>query len=77
MKGLGAGIAITGSGAATPSQVLTNDHLSQMVDTSDEWIQSRTGIRQRHLAAAGESLSELSAQAAAAALSMAGIAPDF
>ena len=75
MKGLGAGIAITGSGAATPSQVLTNDHLSQMVDTSDEWIQSRTGIRQRHLAAAGESLSELSAQAAAAALSMAGIAP--
>ena len=75
MKGLGAGIAITGSGAATPSQVLTNNHLSQMVDTSDEWIQSRTGIRQRHLAAAGESLSQLSAKAAAAALSMAGIAP--
>lgn len=75
MKGLEAGIAITGSGAATPSQVLTNDHLSQMVDTSDEWIESRTGIRRRHLAATGESLSELSAQAAAAALSMAGLAP--
>jgi 3-oxoacyl-[acyl-carrier-protein] synthase-3 len=75
LKGLGAGIAITGSGSATPSQVLTNDHLSQMVDTSDEWIQSRTGIRQRHLATAGESLSELSARAAAAALAMAEIAP--
>ena len=74
MKGLGAGIAITGSGSATPQQILTNDHLSQMVDTSDEWIRTRTGIRRRHVAAdSQESLSELSARAGTAALAMAGI----
>ena len=75
MKGLGAGIAITGSGSATPQQILTNDHLSQMVDTSDEWIRTRTGIRRRHVAAdSQESLSDLSARAGTAALAMAGIA---
>ena len=74
MKGLGAGIAILGSGSAAPRQILTNDHLSQMVETSDEWIRTRTGIERRHVAAdAQESLSELSAQAGKAALAMAGI----
>ena len=73
MKGLGAGITIAGSGSATPRQILTNDHLSQMVDTSDEWIRTRTGIQRRHVAGE-ESLSELSARAGKAALAMAGIA---
>lgn len=74
MKRLGAGIAITGSGSAAPTQVLTNYDLSQMVDTSDEWIRTRTGIHRRHLAPPDTSLREISAQAAAQALSMAGIA---
>ncbi|MGK7878353.1 MAG: beta-ketoacyl-ACP synthase III [Xenococcaceae cyanobacterium] len=73
MKRLGAGIAITGSGSATPAQVLENQDLSQIVETSDEWIRTRTGIRRRHLASASESVSELSAQAASSAIAMAGI----
>ena len=73
MKGLGAGIAIIGSGSATPTNVLSNAHLSQMVDTSDEWIQTRTGMKRRHLAPPGQSLAELSAQAAQEAISMAGL----
>lgn len=71
MRELGAGIAITGSGSARPDQVLNNDQLSQMVETSDEWIRTRTGISRRHLAGASQSLSELSAQAAQRALTMA------
>jgi 3-oxoacyl-[acyl-carrier-protein] synthase III len=74
LKGNGAGIAITGSGSATPAQVLNNDDLSRFVETSDEWIRSRTGITARHIAAPSESLSELSAQAAVKALAMAGLA---
>lgn len=73
MKGLGTGIAITGSGSATPTRILDNQDLSQIVETSDEWIQTRTGISRRHLAATTESLSELSAQAAAEAIAMAGL----
>ncbi|MEM8778521.1 MAG: beta-ketoacyl-ACP synthase III [Cyanobacteria bacterium P01_G01_bin.49] len=76
MKGLRAGIAITGSGSAAPSQVMTNDHLSHLVDTSDEWIQTRTGIKKRHLASAEVSLSNLSSQAAAKAIKMAGLTPE-
>ncbi|MGH2413124.1 MAG: beta-ketoacyl-ACP synthase 3 [Microcystaceae cyanobacterium] len=73
MNEIGAGIAITGSGSATPIKVLDNQGLSQMVETSDEWIATRTGIRNRHLLSGAESLSQLSAQAALGALSMAGI----
>jgi 3-oxoacyl-[acyl-carrier-protein] synthase-3 len=73
LKGLGAGIAITGSGSAAPKRVVSNHDLSQIVETSDEWIQSRTGIRRRHLASVGDSLSELSAQAAQQAMDMAGL----
>ncbi|MEB3337291.1 MAG: beta-ketoacyl-ACP synthase III [Leptolyngbyaceae bacterium] len=69
----GVGIAITGSGSATPAVSLDNQRLSQVVDTSDEWIASRTGIRNRHLATPEESLSDLATQAAQAALAMAGI----
>ncbi len=75
MKRLGAGIAITGSGSAAPARVLTNQDLSQIVETSDEWIRTRTGIETRHLASASESLSQLSAQAAKEAIAMAGITP--
>jgi 3-oxoacyl-[acyl-carrier-protein] synthase III len=69
----GAGIAIIGSGSATPVQAIDNCDLSQIVETSDEWIKSRTGIGRRHLTSASESLSELSAKAAQSAIAMAGI----
>ncbi len=75
LKELGAGIAIIGCGSATPNQVMTNDDLSHLVDTSDEWISTRTGISKRHLAATDLSLSDLSAQAAAQAIIMAGLTP--
>lgn len=71
----GIGIAITGSGSAVPAAFLDNDGMSQLVETSDEWIASRTGIRQRRLAAPDESLRTIAAQAARNALDMAGLAP--
>ena len=70
------GVALVGSGSARLPGTLTNDALSQVVDTTDEWISSRTGIRERHLAAPGESLSSLAAQAGRAALEMAQVAPE-
>ncbi|MBE9115746.1 beta-ketoacyl-ACP synthase 3 [Lusitaniella coriacea LEGE 07157] len=69
------GIAITGSGSATPTVELTNESLSQIVETSDEWISSRTGIQARRLAGAEESLCELAAQAAQNAIAMAQLSP--
>jgi 3-oxoacyl-[acyl-carrier-protein] synthase-3 len=69
------GVAIIGSGSAAPAQVLPNQDLSKIVETSDEWIKTRTGIRRRHLASPSESLSELSALAAKQALAMAGLTP--
>lgn len=69
------GVAIIGSGSATPTQALDNEGLSQVVETSDEWISSRTGIRQRKLAASNESLTSLAAIAAQQAIEMAGVAP--
>jgi 3-oxoacyl-[acyl-carrier-protein] synthase-3 len=70
---MGAGMAITGCGSAAPDSVLTNDHLAQMVETSDEWIATRTGMKNRHIASPSESLSQLSAVAANKAIAMAGI----
>jgi 3-oxoacyl-[acyl-carrier-protein] synthase III len=70
---MGVGIAITGCGSAAPETVLTNNHLAQMVETSDEWINTRTGMRNRHIAAPTESLSQLSAVAAKNAIAMSGI----
>jgi 3-oxoacyl-[acyl-carrier-protein] synthase-3 len=69
----GAGIAIIGSGCAMPEKILDNHQLSQLVETSDEWITSRTGIRQRHLADANGRLSAIASQAATEALAMAEI----
>jgi 3-oxoacyl-[acyl-carrier-protein] synthase-3 len=61
------GIAITGSGAALPEQVITNDDLSQTIETSDEWIATRTGIRQRRVIRPDGSLTALATRAIAAA----------
>ncbi len=72
---MGAGIAITGCGSAAPESILTNHHLAQMVETDDEWINTRTGMKNRHIAAPTESLSQLSAIAANKAIAMAGISP--
>ncbi|HEV3239533.1 MAG TPA: beta-ketoacyl-ACP synthase III [Casimicrobiaceae bacterium] len=66
---------IVGTGSYLPAQILTNAELATRVDTSDEWIRSRTGIRQRHIAAADEKTSDLAAAAAREALAAAGIAP--
>ncbi len=65
------GIAITGSGSAVPAQALDNAGISQLVDTSDDWISTRTGIHQRHLAQPDQSLRQIAAQAARQALDMA------
>lgn len=69
------GIVLSGSGSALPEVVLDNNALERLVETSDEWIASRTGIRQRRLARPNESLSHLAAQAAQRALAMAGLEP--
>ena len=66
---------ITGTGSYLPEKVLTNDDLAAIVDTSDEWIRTRTGIRRRHVAAEGEVTSDLATHAALRALEAAGIEP--
>lgn len=66
---------IRGCGAYLPEKILTNDDLAKLVDTSDEWIRERTGIRERHIAADGEKTSDLAVKAAQAALDAAGLTP--
>jgi len=66
---------IRGVGAYLPERVVTNDELSERLDTSDEWIRERTGIRSRHIAAEGQLTSDLGVRAAKAALVRAGIDP--
>lgn len=68
-------VAIAGLGAYLPERLVTNDDLARVLDTSDEWIQSRTGIRQRHVAAPQEATSDLATAAARAALADAGLQP--
>ena len=65
---------IIGSGSYLPRKIVSNDELAQRMDTSDEWIRSRTGIRQRHIADAGETSSSLALEASRAAIASAGIA---
>ncbi len=67
---------ITGLGINLPSRVLTNAHLEKMVDTTDEWILTRTGIRERRIAGDGETASTLAIPAAQEALKRAGVAPE-
>jgi len=64
---------VLGTGSYLPAKILTNDDLTKIVDTSDEWIVQRTGIRERHIAADGELTSDLATRAAEAALRSAGI----
>jgi len=64
---------IAGTGSYLPEKVLTNADLEKMVETSDEWIQTRTGIRERHIAADDQTTSDLGCQAALRALEAAGI----
>jgi 3-oxoacyl-[acyl-carrier-protein] synthase-3 len=69
----GARVGITGLGTCVPDRVLTNDDLSRLVDTTDEWIVERTGIHERRIAADDEALSDLALPAARAALADAGL----
>ncbi|MFF5473909.1 beta-ketoacyl-ACP synthase III [Streptomyces achromogenes] len=70
------GSRIVAIGHYQPARVLTNDDLAAMVDTSDEWIRSRVGIRTRRIAGPDEPVDELAAHAAAKALAAAGLTPD-
>ncbi|HQN50522.1 MAG TPA: beta-ketoacyl-ACP synthase III [Phenylobacterium sp.] len=63
---------VTGVGGYLPSEVVTNDDLAKVVETSDEWIQERTGIRQRHRASPDQAVSDLAVEAARQALERAG-----
>ncbi|WP_029012992.1 beta-ketoacyl-ACP synthase III [Niveispirillum irakense] len=67
---------ILGCGSYLPARVMTNEDLTKIVDTSDEWITERTGIKSRHIAADGEKTSDLAYHAAVAALDHAGITAD-
>lgn len=66
---------IVGTGAYLPEKVLTNQDLEAMLDTSDEWIRERTGIRERHIVAEGERCSRLAEVASRRALAAADIDP--
>jgi 3-oxoacyl-[acyl-carrier-protein] synthase-3 len=67
---------VRGVGSALPKRVLTNQEMESMVDTTDEWIVQRTGIRQRYIAGEGETTASLGEAAARAALADAGLVPD-
>jgi len=69
----GVAISITGLGSCVPERIVTNDDLSTVMDTSDEWIRERTGIRERRIAAPEEALSDLALPAACEALADAGL----
>ena len=69
-------VMILGTGRALPPKVVTNADLEKIVDTNDEWIRTRTGIEQRHLAEPGASLSDLATEAAQKALDDAGVSAE-
>ena len=68
------GCRLVGVGSSAPATVLSNSDLERWVDTNDEWITSRTGIRRRHIIGEGESLAQHGAKACQQALDMAGVA---
>src|SRR5882724_4117038 len=70
----GRSCSITGVGSYVPEKVLTNADLMKMVETTDEWITSRTGIKERHIVDPGVATSDLGAEAATMALKHAGMA---
>lgn len=67
---------IVGTGSYSPSKILTNKDMESIIDTTDEWITQRTGIRQRHIVEDGETTADLGEKAARAALENAGLTPD-
>lgn len=67
---------VIGTGSYLPEKILTNDDLAKIVDTNDEWISSRTGIKQRHIAADNETTSDMAILAAKQAMDKAAVAPD-
>ena len=69
-------VSITGMGSYVPSRVLSNADLEAIVETTDEWITTRTGIKERRLAAPDEATSDMAAEAGRRALANAGIQPD-
>ncbi|MHB8120921.1 MAG: beta-ketoacyl-ACP synthase III [Desulfuromonadaceae bacterium] len=69
-------VRIAGTGSALPGKILTNTELEQLVDTSDEWITTRTGIKERRIAVEGEYTSTFAAEAGRRALEMAGVHPE-
>ncbi|MFZ2948760.1 MAG: beta-ketoacyl-ACP synthase III [Desulfuromonadaceae bacterium] len=69
-------VRITGTGSALPGKILTNAELETLVDTSDDWITTRTGIKERRIAAEGEYTSTFAAEAGRRALAMAGVQPE-
>jgi 3-oxoacyl-[acyl-carrier-protein] synthase III len=71
----GTAVSITGLGCYVPERVLTNAELSTLVDTSDEWIMERTGIRERRIASDEQAMSDLALPAAREALAKAGVEP--
>ena len=68
-------VAIAGTGSYVPERVLTNSDLEIMVDTSDEWITTRTGIKERRIAAEDEFTSHMAVKASRKAIEQAGISP--
>ena len=68
---------VRGFGAALPKRVMTNAEMEQIVDTSDDWIVQRSGIRQRYIAGEDETTASLGEQAARAALANAGLTPEI
>jgi 3-oxoacyl-[acyl-carrier-protein] synthase-3 len=72
----GVRVSITGLGTCVPETVMTNDDIARIVDTSDEWIRERTGIRERRIAGDDEALSDLCVPAAEEALARAGVAAE-
>ncbi len=69
-------VSITGVGSCVPERILSNSDLERMVETSDEWITTRTGIRERRIAADGQATSDLATEAARRALADAGVRPE-
>lgn len=67
---------VTGTGMSVPSRVMTNHDLEKIVETSDEWIRTRTGIRERRIAEPGEPVSKFAIEASRQAMDMAGVAPE-
>lgn len=70
------GMKLVGVGSCAPRTIVSNDDLAKLVDTNDEWIASRTGIKRRHILGKGETLSSLAQEASIKALEMAGLRAD-